>query len=73
MGDIHASEIKKQMKTKEDRNCIPINYLINLACGYLSGKKGLSLIALCIYGTIIFPRIKGYVEEEVVKIFVGIE
>ncbi|KAA0065295.1 uncharacterized protein E6C27_scaffold1023G00080 [Cucumis melo var. makuwa] len=73
MGDIHASELKKHMKTKEGRNCIPINYLINLARGCLLGKKGLSLIALCIYGTVIFPRIKGYVEEEVVKIFVGIE
>ena len=73
MGDIHASELKKQIKTKEGRNCIPINYLINLARGCLLGKKGLSLIALCIYGTVIFPRIKGYVEEEVVKIFVGIE
>ncbi|KAA0046606.1 glial fibrillary acidic protein-like [Cucumis melo var. makuwa] len=73
MGDIHASELKKQMKTKEGRNCIPINYLINLARGCLLRKNGLSLIALCIYGTVIFPRIKGYVEEEVVKIFVGIE
>uniref|UniRef100_A0A9I9EJF3 DUF7745 domain-containing protein n=1 Tax=Cucumis melo TaxID=3656 RepID=A0A9I9EJF3_CUCME len=73
MGDIHASEIKKQIKTKEGKNCIPINYLINLVRGCLSRKKGLSLIALCIYGTVIFPRIKRYVEEEVVKIFVGIE
>ena len=71
MGDIHASEIKKQMKTKEGRYCIPINYLVNLAHGCLLGK-GLSLIALCIYRTIIFFKIKGYVEE-VIKIFFGIE
>lgn len=73
LANIHAPDIKQQMKTKEGRNCILIIYLINLACGNLSGEKGLSLLALCIYGTIIFPRIKGYVEEEVVKLFVGIE
>ena len=59
------------MKTKEGRSCIPIDYLINLARGCLPGKKGLSLLTLCIYGTVIF--LKGYVEEKVVKFFVGME
>lgn len=73
MDGIHAYEIKKQMKIKEGRNYIPINYLINLVCGCLSGKRGLlSIVASCIYETIIFPKIKGYAEE-VIKIFVGIE
>ena len=73
MCNIHVSKIKKQMKAKEGRNCIPIKYLINLVPRCLLGKKGLSLIALCIYRTVIFLRIKRYVEEEVVKIFDGIE
>ena len=73
MGNVHASGIKERMKTKEGRNCIPIDHLINLARDCLPWKKGLSLLALCIYGTVIFPRIKGYVEEEVVKFFVGME
>uniref|UniRef100_A0A9I9E4T7 DUF7745 domain-containing protein n=1 Tax=Cucumis melo TaxID=3656 RepID=A0A9I9E4T7_CUCME len=71
MGDIHASEIKKQMKTKEGRNCIPINYLINLAHGCLSGKKGLSLIALCIYGTIIFLELKDMLKKRLLRFFLG--
>ena len=73
MGNVHASGIKERMKTKEGRSCIPIDYLINLAHDCLSGKKGMSLLALWIYGTVIFSRIKGYVEEEVVKVFVGME
>lgn len=71
--DIHASDIKMQMKTKGGRSCIPFDYLISFTCAFLPGKNGLSLLALFIYDTIMFPRIRGCVEEEVVKVFVGIK
>lgn len=73
MGDIQASDIRERMKDKEGRSCILIDYLISLAHGCLPKKKGLFVLAIFIYGTTIFSRIKGYVEAEIVKFFVAVE
>lgn len=73
LANVHAIDIQKHMRIKGEEENISIDYLVGLTQNYLGDDKGLVLLALCIYGTVLFPIAKGYVDGKVVKLVFDIE
>jgi len=47
------------MKDKEDARCIPIDYLVKFILQHQDDEKGLAVLALSIYGMVMFPKLPG--------------
>ena len=52
---VHATEIQKHIKVKGVEENVSFDYLIKMTQTYIDEDKGLTLLALCIYGAVIFP------------------
>ena len=70
---VHATEIQKYIKVKGGEENVPFDYLIKMTQTYIDEDKGLTLLALCIYGAVIFPKAEGYVDGKVIKLFFEME
>ncbi|XP_050936265.1 uncharacterized protein LOC127144399 [Cucumis melo] len=70
---VHATEIQKYIKAKGGEENVPFDYLIKMTQTYIDEDKGLTLLALCIYGAVIFPKAEGYVDRKVIKLFFQME
>ncbi|KAA0036941.1 girdin-like [Cucumis melo var. makuwa] len=70
---VHATEIQKYIKVKGGEENVPFDYLIKMTQTYIDEDKGLTLLALCIYGAVIFPKAEGYVDRKVIKLFFQME
>ena len=58
---------------KGNRQGLPWNILQDFIQGHLHNEDGMVAFALAIYGLVIFPRILGYIEMEVVDTFEQIQ
>ena len=70
---VHATEIQKHIKVKGGEENVPFDYLLMMTQTYIDEDKGLALLALCIYGAVIFPKAEGYVDGKVIRLFFEIE
>ncbi|KAA0056623.1 girdin-like [Cucumis melo var. makuwa] len=68
-----TTEIQKYIKVKGGEENVPFDYLIKMTQTYIDEDKGLTLLALCIYGAVIFPKAEGYVDGKVIKLFFEME
>ncbi|MCQ7416351.1 hypothetical protein NP118_23375, partial [Salmonella enterica] len=73
LGKIRTSDIEKQVKIKGENTCLPLDYILTLQQKFANEDKELTLLALCIFNVVLFPKVCGYVEERVVKLFAKIE
>ncbi|MBA0730223.1 hypothetical protein Golax_023116 [Gossypium laxum] len=61
--------VSARVKQKGDSKCIPWKSLRDLILVYPDTKKKVDIFALSIYGLMIFPRVRGYVDEAVIDLF----
>ena len=54
---VHATEIQKHIKVQGLEENVSFDYLIKMAQTYIDQDKGFTLLALCIYGAVIFPKV----------------
>lgn len=73
LGKIRTSNIEKQVKIKVENTCLPLDYILTLQQKFANEDKELTLLVLCIFSVVLFPKVCGYVEERVVKLFAKIE
>ncbi|XP_022150759.1 uncharacterized protein LOC111018820 [Momordica charantia] len=73
VGKISAGEIEKHVKRKGENTCLPIEYILSLQQRFVNEERELSLLALCLFNLVLFPKVSGYVEERLVKLFVKVE
>ena len=62
---VHATKIQKHIKVNGGEEIVSFDYLIKTTHPYFDEDKGLTLLALCIYGAVIFPKAEVYVNGKV--------
>ena len=71
--DVKACELEKYMKEKGNNCCLSSDYLLKFIQEHINSEKGQAMLALAIYGLVIFPKVKGYIDGDVIKLFEKIQ
>ncbi|KAG8495975.1 hypothetical protein CXB51_007581 [Gossypium anomalum] len=66
---LHCPKIQALIQQKGDGKCIPWVSLRDLILAHPDVKRRVDVLALCIYGLVIFPKAMGHIDEAVVDLF----
>ena len=61
------------MKEKGNNYCLSSDYLLKFIQEHINSEKGQAMLALAIYGLVLFPKVKGYIDGDVIKLFEKIQ
>ena len=71
--DVKACELEKYIKEKGNNHCLSSDYLLKFIQENVDNKQGQTMLALAIYGLVLFPKVKGYIDGDVIKLFEKIQ
>ena len=71
--DIKVCELDKHMKEKGNNCYLPSDYLLKLIQEHVNSERGQAMLALAIYGLVVFPKVKGHIDGDVIKLFEKIQ
>ena len=58
--DVKACELEKYMKEKGNNCYLSFDYLLKFIQEHINNEKWQAMLALAIYGLVLFSKVKGY-------------
>ncbi|EOY22366.1 Uncharacterized protein TCM_014557 [Theobroma cacao] len=69
MMGITPTEVDQNLRKKGDNECIPWSFLRSYIMKHQDTEQGQLVMALGIYGLVIFPKVLGHIEVEIIDFF----
>ena len=66
--NVKACELEKYMKEKGNNHCLSFDYLLKFIQENIDNEQGQPMLALGIYRLILFLKVKGYIDGDVIKL-----